>query len=69
MFPYLATSHTTTTRMLPVLTDATVTSTDVATVLACLAQSGRHIDYVEPEEMVSDSAVVEGLQNVFYLSK
>lgn len=44
LVPYLTTSHTTTTRMLSVLSDASVTSTDVATVLPCLAESGRHLD-------------------------
>ena len=40
----LTTSHTTTTRMLPVLSDTTVTGGDVSAVLAGVAQSGGHVD-------------------------
>jgi len=46
LFTYLTTGHTTTTRMLSVLSNATVSSADVATVLPCLAESGRHLDSV-----------------------
>lgn len=49
LFPYLTTGHTTTTGMLPVFSDATVTGTDVATVLASLAESGRHLDSRDAE--------------------
>lgn len=38
----LTTSHTTTTRMLPVLAHSSVTGRDVTTVLSCLGESGRH---------------------------
>jgi hypothetical protein len=40
----LTTGHTTTTGMLPVLADTTVTGGNVAAMLAGLRQSGRHID-------------------------
>lgn len=40
---YHTTGHTTTTRMLPVLSNATLTGTDVAAVLACLGESSRHL--------------------------
>ncbi len=59
--PYLATGHTTTTGVLSVLANAAVASTDVATVFACLAKSGRHLDGVGVED------VVDSLQNVFLL--
>jgi hypothetical protein len=41
---YLTTGHTTTTGMLSVLSNATVASANVTTVLPCLAESGGHID-------------------------
>ena len=41
---YLTTSHTTTSGMLPVLSDTTVTGGDVSAVLAGVAQSGGHVD-------------------------
>lgn len=41
----LATGHTTTTGVLSVLANATVTGTDMAAVLARLGESGRHLDW------------------------
>lgn len=41
----LTTGHTTTTGMLPVLANTTVTGTDVAAVLARLGESSRHLDW------------------------
>jgi hypothetical protein len=40
----LTTGKTTTTRVLPVLADTTLTGRDVATVLPCLGESGRHLE-------------------------
>lgn len=46
MFTYLTTSETTTTGVLPVLANTSVTGRDVATVLAGLGEAGRHVDVV-----------------------
>jgi hypothetical protein len=77
LLPYLTTGHTTTTGMLSVLADATVTGADVATVLSGLTETGRHLDgtvwygtvlMLTGELVMSDSAIVsrrDGLQKVF----
>lgn len=55
LLPYLSTGHTTTTGMFSVFADAAVTSANVATVLACLAQASGHLDGVDGEEVMSNS--------------
>jgi hypothetical protein len=45
----LTTGETTTTRMLAVLTDTTVTGRDVTAVLAGVGKAGRHIDLLLPK--------------------
>lgn len=57
LFSYLTTGHTTTTGVFSVLPNAAVTSADVATVLACLAEASRHRDGVDEEEVMSNSVL------------
>ena len=59
----LTTSHTTTTRMLPVLSDTSVTGGDVTAVLAGVGKAGRHLDLLLPWGVADEERKKKGATN------